>query len=145
MNEVSKCAAINCPSFDNLHFPLNDVNIKILVLKATVRKLLLSTIVVQMYCLKSLKLPFPYKNLKRRLWCVYSFWPSYQQVYNLQTGNLEGAIDTWIGHVEVLQAFMKMKGCEPPTWLVVARSEIWCERLYIKLVENAQTSQTWPS
>ena len=25
MNDVSKCAEINCSSFDNLHFPLGDV------------------------------------------------------------------------------------------------------------------------
>ena len=45
MNEVSKCAEINCSSFDNLHFLLEDVNIEIWVLKATVRKLLLSSLV----------------------------------------------------------------------------------------------------
>ena len=45
MNEVSKCAEINCSSFDNLHFPLDDVNIEIWVLEATVRKHLLSSLV----------------------------------------------------------------------------------------------------
>ena len=39
MNEVSKCAKINCPSLDNLYFPLKDVNIGIWVLKATVHKI----------------------------------------------------------------------------------------------------------
>ena len=29
INEVSKCAEINCSSFDNLHFPLEDVKIDI--------------------------------------------------------------------------------------------------------------------
>ena len=43
-NEVSKCAEINCSSFDNLYFPLEDVNIEIWILKATDRKLLLSSI-----------------------------------------------------------------------------------------------------
>ena len=42
MNEMSKCAEINCSSFDNLYFSLEDVNIEIWVLKATVQKLLLS-------------------------------------------------------------------------------------------------------
>ena len=45
MNEVSKCAEINCTSFNNLHIPLADVKIEILALKANVRKLLLSSIV----------------------------------------------------------------------------------------------------
>ena len=45
MNEVSKCAEINSSSFDNVYFPLEDVNIEIWVLKATVRKLQLSSIV----------------------------------------------------------------------------------------------------
>ena len=45
MNEVSKCAEINCSSFDNLYFPLGDVNIKTWVLEATVRKHLLSSLV----------------------------------------------------------------------------------------------------
>ena len=40
MNEVLKCAEIN-----NLHFPLERVNIEIWVLKATVRKLLMNSIV----------------------------------------------------------------------------------------------------
>ena len=44
MNEVSKCADINCSSFDNLHYPLEDVNTEIWDLKATVRKLLLSSL-----------------------------------------------------------------------------------------------------
>ena len=35
INEVSKCSEINCSSFDNHHFPLEDVNIQIWVLKAT--------------------------------------------------------------------------------------------------------------
>ena len=43
MNEVSKCAEMNCPSFENLHFPLEDVDIEIWVLKGTVWKLLLSS------------------------------------------------------------------------------------------------------
>ena len=46
MNEVSKCAEIICSSFDNLYFPLEDLNFEICVPKATVRKLLLSTIVM---------------------------------------------------------------------------------------------------
>ena len=46
MNEVSKCAEINCLSFDNLYFPLENVNIEIWVLKATVQKLKLSSIVL---------------------------------------------------------------------------------------------------
>ena len=45
MEEVSKCAEINCSSFDNRYFPLEHVNIEIWVLKATVQKLLLSSIV----------------------------------------------------------------------------------------------------
>ena len=39
MHEVSKCAEINCPSFDSLHFPQEDVNFEIYVLQATVWKL----------------------------------------------------------------------------------------------------------
>ena len=35
---------MNCPSFDNLHFPQEDVNTEVWVLKATVRKLLLISI-----------------------------------------------------------------------------------------------------
>ena len=46
MIEVSKCTEINCSSLDNLNFPLEDVNIEIWVRKATVRKLLLSSIVI---------------------------------------------------------------------------------------------------
>ena len=42
MNKVSKYAEINCSSLDNLHFPLEGVNIEIWVFKATVWKLLLS-------------------------------------------------------------------------------------------------------
>ena len=44
INEESKCAKICCSSFYNLYFPLEDVNIEIWVRKATVRKLLLSSI-----------------------------------------------------------------------------------------------------
>ena len=44
MNEVSKCAEINRSFFDNLYFPLEDINIEIWVLEATVRKLLLRSI-----------------------------------------------------------------------------------------------------
>ena len=40
MNEVSTCTEINCSSFNNLRFSLEDVKIEIFVLKATVRKLL---------------------------------------------------------------------------------------------------------
>ena len=43
-NEVSKCAEINCISFDNLYFLLKDVNLEMYVPKATIRKLLLSII-----------------------------------------------------------------------------------------------------
>ena len=43
MNEVSKCAEIICLSLDNLRAPLDDVKIEI---KATVRKLLLRSLVV---------------------------------------------------------------------------------------------------
>ena len=46
MNKVLKCEEINCPSFGNLHFPLDDVNIEIWVLEATVRKHLLSSLVL---------------------------------------------------------------------------------------------------
>ena len=42
MKEVSKCAEINCSSFDNLYFPLEGTKFEI---KATVRKFLLSSIV----------------------------------------------------------------------------------------------------
>ena len=45
-NEVSKCAEMNWLSFDNLHFPLFDVNIEIWVLEATVQKYLLSSILM---------------------------------------------------------------------------------------------------
>ena len=44
INEVSKWAEINSSSFDNLHFPPNDVNIEIWVLEATFRKHLLSSL-----------------------------------------------------------------------------------------------------
>ena len=44
MNDGSKCAVINCPSFGNLYFPLENVDIDIWVLKATVRKLLFGSI-----------------------------------------------------------------------------------------------------
>ena len=44
MNEVSKCGEIIFSPFDNLQFPLEEVNIKIWVLKATVRNHLLSSI-----------------------------------------------------------------------------------------------------
>ena len=44
MNEVSKCAEINCSSFENFHFLIQDVNIEIWILKVTVRKLLLSSL-----------------------------------------------------------------------------------------------------
>ena len=45
MNEVSKYAEISCSPFDNLHVPLDDVNIEIWVLEATVRKHLLNSLV----------------------------------------------------------------------------------------------------
>ena len=45
MTEVSKYAEINCSSFDNLGFSLEDVNIETFVLKATVWKFLLSSLV----------------------------------------------------------------------------------------------------
>ena len=45
MNGVSKCAEIKFSSFDNLHFPLEIVTIEMWVLKATVRKFLLSSLV----------------------------------------------------------------------------------------------------
>ena len=46
MNEVSECPVINCFAFDNLYLHQEDVNFEILVPKATVRKLSLSSIVV---------------------------------------------------------------------------------------------------
>ena len=49
MHKVSKCAEINCSSFDNLYCPLEDVNIEILILKATVRKLLSSLFFILLY------------------------------------------------------------------------------------------------
>ena len=51
MNEVSKYPAINDSSFENLHFPLYDVNIEtwVRVLEATVQKHLLSRIVLSWY------------------------------------------------------------------------------------------------
>ena len=45
MNEVSKCAKINCSSFDNLYFHLEDLHVEIWVLKATVQKLSMSSII----------------------------------------------------------------------------------------------------
>ena len=42
-NEVSKCTEINCSYLDNLYFSLEDMNFEIWVVKATVRKLLLSS------------------------------------------------------------------------------------------------------
>ena len=50
INEVSICVEINCLFFDNLHFPLADMNIEIWILKATVRKLLLSSIDDEAMC-----------------------------------------------------------------------------------------------
>ena len=44
MNERSKCAEIICSLFDNLHYPRENVNFEIWLLKATVWKLLLSSI-----------------------------------------------------------------------------------------------------
>ena len=44
MNEVSKCTEIIFSSFDNLHFPLEDVNTEIWDLQAAVQKLLLSSL-----------------------------------------------------------------------------------------------------
>ena len=44
MNEVSKCAEINCSSFYNLSLTQDDVNIEIWVLEATVWKHLLSSL-----------------------------------------------------------------------------------------------------
>ena len=41
---MSKCAEINCSSLDNLYFPQQDVNFEILVVTATVRKFLLSSL-----------------------------------------------------------------------------------------------------
>ena len=48
-----ECAEINCTSFDNLRFPLEVVNIEIWVLKVTVRKFLLSSLVAGLTMLKA--------------------------------------------------------------------------------------------
>ena len=45
MNEVSKCAAMSGSSFDNRHLALEGISIEVWVLKTTVRKLLLSSLV----------------------------------------------------------------------------------------------------
>ena len=44
-NEVSECEKLNCTSFDNLYFLSEDENLEIADPKATVRKLLLSSII----------------------------------------------------------------------------------------------------
>ena len=51
MDEVSKCAKINCSSFETLHFPRDDVNIEIRVLETPIRKHLFSSLVLEIHVL----------------------------------------------------------------------------------------------